>query len=385
MPSQLIDEVNCVSDDVFSYMCSLAMEKCSKKSEKKKASCGGAAMRKRLLIKNFVAQMLAQERQAIKDNGSGHSEDGEDSYNEDESNEECDEGMDVDEGDDQEEDCEDEEESEEYIEDDTSSPQLHLHHHATSHYGGSVVMDTRMDDVNLSMVNARSHITDLYGQHVNNGGRHMQPYFETSRSMEEWDEFHTVPGREYSILDDEEAHCGGVENHYFPMYQSYSAAASAPCSHTAYGGSITDGTTATLPDNFLDEISLTENKKEQAGSENCGPVVVDDHIASANNGGGGCAFASLVNVSSASMKFGGSCRNELSTASASSAYSRSITDLDTNTVVEEDCHHSDFLLQGTTHRSPRKRPFAQDDMYNLTTLSGIPSLLTTSPMKRIKF
>ncbi|KAF7638155.1 hypothetical protein Mgra_00002380 [Meloidogyne graminicola] len=44
-------------------MCNLAMEKCSEKGEKKKASCGGAAMRKRLLIKNFVAQMLTQEKQ----------------------------------------------------------------------------------------------------------------------------------------------------------------------------------------------------------------------------------------------------------------------------------------------------------------------------------
>uniref|UniRef100_A0A914IC21 Uncharacterized protein n=1 Tax=Globodera rostochiensis TaxID=31243 RepID=A0A914IC21_GLORO len=40
------------------------MEKCSRKADKKKASCGGAAMRKRLLIKNFVAQMLAQDRQS---------------------------------------------------------------------------------------------------------------------------------------------------------------------------------------------------------------------------------------------------------------------------------------------------------------------------------
>jgi len=50
-------------DEVFSYLCSLAVAKCSKKSEKKKASCGGPAMRKRLLIKNFVTQMLDQEKQ----------------------------------------------------------------------------------------------------------------------------------------------------------------------------------------------------------------------------------------------------------------------------------------------------------------------------------
>jgi len=73
MPSQLIDEISSVTDDVYAYgdcvayMCSLAMEKCSKKSEKKKASCGGAAMRKRLLIKNFVAQMISQERQNNRD------------------------------------------------------------------------------------------------------------------------------------------------------------------------------------------------------------------------------------------------------------------------------------------------------------------------------
>nr|CAD2126025.1 unnamed protein product [Meloidogyne enterolobii] len=63
MPCQLPEGIENVSDDVFSYMCNLAMEKCSDKGEKKKASCGGAAMRKRLLIKNFVAQMLSQEQQ----------------------------------------------------------------------------------------------------------------------------------------------------------------------------------------------------------------------------------------------------------------------------------------------------------------------------------
>uniref|UniRef100_A0A1I7SBX3 BESS domain-containing protein n=2 Tax=Bursaphelenchus xylophilus TaxID=6326 RepID=A0A1I7SBX3_BURXY len=56
------DDVQPQVDDIFSYMCSLAVAKCAKKSEKKKASCGGAAMRKRLLIKNFVAFMLEQEK-----------------------------------------------------------------------------------------------------------------------------------------------------------------------------------------------------------------------------------------------------------------------------------------------------------------------------------
>ncbi|KAI6197934.1 hypothetical protein M3Y94_01284300 [Aphelenchoides besseyi] len=57
------NDVPTAIDDIFSYFCSLAVQKCAKKSEKKKASCGGAAMRKRLLIKNFVAQMLDRERQ----------------------------------------------------------------------------------------------------------------------------------------------------------------------------------------------------------------------------------------------------------------------------------------------------------------------------------
>jgi hypothetical protein len=54
-----------VSEDVLSYLCTLAMQKCGKKSEKKRAACGGAAMRKRLLIKNFVAQMLQQDRPLV--------------------------------------------------------------------------------------------------------------------------------------------------------------------------------------------------------------------------------------------------------------------------------------------------------------------------------
>ncbi|KAI6230431.1 hypothetical protein M3Y99_01062200 [Aphelenchoides fujianensis] len=63
MSSAPANDVPTAIDDVFSWMCSLAVAKCAKKSEKKKASCGGAAMRKRLLIKNFVAQMLDRERQ----------------------------------------------------------------------------------------------------------------------------------------------------------------------------------------------------------------------------------------------------------------------------------------------------------------------------------
>lgn len=58
MPCHFPNDLNCVRDDVFSYMCSLAMEKCSKKSEKKKASCGGAAMRKRQFFLNKINKIL---------------------------------------------------------------------------------------------------------------------------------------------------------------------------------------------------------------------------------------------------------------------------------------------------------------------------------------
>ncbi|MFH4977478.1 hypothetical protein AB6A40_004187 [Gnathostoma spinigerum] len=54
-------EYSSVSDGILSYMCSLAVEKCSKKEERKKASCGGDAMRRRLLIRNFVSHMLEKQ------------------------------------------------------------------------------------------------------------------------------------------------------------------------------------------------------------------------------------------------------------------------------------------------------------------------------------
>lgn len=60
------------------------------------------------------------------------------------------------------------------------------------------------------------------------------------------------------------------------------------------------------------------------------------------------------------------------------AYRRSITDLDTNTVVEEDDFNNDASTTSSLNavRSPKKRPnpFAQDDFYNLT-LSSSPKRL----------
>lgn len=60
------------------------------------------------------------------------------------------------------------------------------------------------------------------------------------------------------------------------------------------------------------------------------------------------------------------------------AYRRSITDLDTNTVVEEDDFNTDSSTTSSLNavRSPKKRPnpFAQDDFYNLT-LSSSPKRL----------
>jgi hypothetical protein len=48
---------------VYKHLLAIVTVAVAEKSEKKKASCGGPAMRKRLLIKNFVTQMLDQEKQ----------------------------------------------------------------------------------------------------------------------------------------------------------------------------------------------------------------------------------------------------------------------------------------------------------------------------------
>lgn len=39
-----------LSEEVFGHLCSLAVDKCNDKMEKRKAGCGGRAMRKRYIL-----------------------------------------------------------------------------------------------------------------------------------------------------------------------------------------------------------------------------------------------------------------------------------------------------------------------------------------------
>lgn len=50
-----------LNEEVFKHLCSLAIDKVSDKTEKRKAGCGGMAMRKRLLIKNFVNDLCRKK------------------------------------------------------------------------------------------------------------------------------------------------------------------------------------------------------------------------------------------------------------------------------------------------------------------------------------
>lgn len=50
-----------LNEEVFKHLCSLAIDKVSDRAEKRKAGCGGVAMRKRLLIKNFVNDLCRKK------------------------------------------------------------------------------------------------------------------------------------------------------------------------------------------------------------------------------------------------------------------------------------------------------------------------------------
>lgn len=51
-------KLNDLTEEIFGHLCNVALHKCSDKSEKKRAGCGGRAMRKRVLIKNFVSDLF---------------------------------------------------------------------------------------------------------------------------------------------------------------------------------------------------------------------------------------------------------------------------------------------------------------------------------------
>ncbi|KAK6040876.1 hypothetical protein COOONC_21619 [Cooperia oncophora] len=56
-----MDSFAMLNEEVFKHLCSLAIDKVSDKAEKRKAGCGGVAMRKRLLIKNFVNDLCRKK------------------------------------------------------------------------------------------------------------------------------------------------------------------------------------------------------------------------------------------------------------------------------------------------------------------------------------
>ncbi|CAI5439490.1 unnamed protein product [Caenorhabditis angaria] len=61
-----------LTEEIFGHLCNVALTKCSDKFEKKKAGCGGRAMRKRVLIKNFVSDLFKMHKKP----GSPSSSDG---------------------------------------------------------------------------------------------------------------------------------------------------------------------------------------------------------------------------------------------------------------------------------------------------------------------
>uniref|UniRef100_A0A915CST4 Uncharacterized protein n=1 Tax=Ditylenchus dipsaci TaxID=166011 RepID=A0A915CST4_9BILA len=289
------DELKLVTDDVFSYMCSLAMEKCSKKSEKKKASCGGAAMRKRLKENNSTALDDGREMDYSEEN-------------------QLDSGMDVDEDEDEDEDDQEEEEEDEMNEQDSA----HDPQSSSSNHG-----DPEDDHIQESRAQSSyssstiSHSTLCYNQTL------PATFYDstsniTSRScIEQWntDDFHQVPptASEPYILD-EENHCHQPESLLYSLYPQYSSSSPPTSTCSPYSGGINVGA---LPDNLLDDISLWEEKKH----------VQVDCSAELNNES--TALASLVNMVPSMIKIG-SCRSELT---QEIAYRRCITDLDTNTPI----------------------------------------------------
>ncbi|KAI1717880.1 hypothetical protein Ddc_09732 [Ditylenchus destructor] len=399
------DELSLVTDDVFSYMCSLAMEKCSKKSEKKKASCGGAAMRKRLLIKNFVAQMLAQERDYCKDRGINYAEDGcmtsssdHDGMDVDmerpeeiEGDEDMDDEVAEEEGDsrnhsrsqssrgvyeeEEQESDSDEESEEEDSEDDSpaENAQSSAMNHAMCINSSTPVSAqlpslTKHDSMNGMLDSSRmTSAQSVYGNGIQSSGN----FYETSRSCD-WDDFHLVPPppREYILEEENQCH---RESFLYTLYPQYSTTALSPCVSVA-GSTFQTATpmnVGSLPENLLDDMSTMWDEKKTMPSSLDGTSPSSDITHSQD----GCALANLVTMVPPVR----CCRSELSHASS---YRRCITDLDSGgTVVEEDYSSNGTL---SALQSPnRKRPtsaYGQDP--NTDNFAHL-MMLTTSP-KRVK-
>jgi hypothetical protein len=423
MPCRLTENgFKVVSEDVLSYLCTLAMQKCGKKSEKKRAACGGAAMRKRLLIKNFVAQMLQQDRPLVyydegldlhygktENNSDEHDEESEkyhqqehqkgfdyhnkveqghcgggkpnkkgslsDDSESDEEEVEDEEDQDDGEEDEHEAASDDEEEDEDYddpsLYDVNGTSALSMVHRQTdiSHYGDSTNLFYSTDDSHRTI-----QTTPLPSASTLCSG---------NSSMEIWGD---ETSDSYSLLslnstqsrtfNNDPMMTGQDENlFYSTSYQnSYMMSAGTTENHqnqVSLGGYMTvDQSNVGVNDGFIEDVTLCD--KLDKLNDNF-VVSTDDEVSLSN----GTSFTSLVNMNSP-VKLGNQSFDD---PNLLLAYRRSITDLDTNTVVEEDDFSTDdstttTILNNNAVRSPKKRPhsFAQDDFYNLT-LSSSPKRL----------
>uniref|UniRef100_A0A7E4UZT6 SERTA domain-containing protein n=1 Tax=Panagrellus redivivus TaxID=6233 RepID=A0A7E4UZT6_PANRE len=381
-----------VSEDVLSYLCTLAMQKCSKKSEKKRASCGGAAMRKRLLIKNFVAQMLQQQRPL------SHIDEGLDfTYDElraedDEETEQKEDNRQVEQGeldasdkkvssdsesddeeevdDDEEEEADDDDEEEEVSEEEdeeddeqstglsNDSNALSMVHRPMDYYGESSLFYSDQPLSQRTPTPLPSASTLCGGNSSLNSDSLWGDDSSDNYSLLSLN----ASGSHYRFCDpmiapqDENLYSGSYSN-----YLMSSGVADNTHNSVSLGGymAVEQGGPT---DGFIDELGMCD-KLNMPDTDN---FVVEDETLS----DGRCTFTSLVNMNHP-VKMSGSVYDD---PSGILAYRPTITDLDTNTVVEEDDFSTDASSTTTTSstRSPKKRPlsFAQsDDLYNLT-LSG---------------
>uniref|UniRef100_A0AC34QYG9 Uncharacterized protein n=1 Tax=Panagrolaimus sp. JU765 TaxID=591449 RepID=A0AC34QYG9_9BILA len=361
MPCQVPGDGACkfVSDDILSWLCSLAMAKCSKKSEKKKASCGGAAMRKRLLIKNFVAQMLQQERpQVYVDEGLDFTygkvdEDQESQHYQQEMEPEMKNDIEDEEAEEEEE-VSDEEDD---LNDDNSTALSMVHRpNEMVHYGDSNIFYISEDPSRIAPTPLPAASTLC-----SNSNSSLEPMWEDSSDSYSLLSL-TTSGQTRTFNDP--MMNGQDENLFYPSnYQgSYLISTSEGHQSTtsvALGGYMT----VEHPNGLIEDVTFCDKLEKLQDDYS------DDSLSN------GSCFTSLVNVNSP-------VKGNNEDTSLLLAYRRSITDLDTNTVVEEDFDAGvpptshEGSCNGVTARSPKKRPlpFAQDDFYNLT-LSNSPKRL----------
>jgi len=393
-----------VSEDVLSYLCTLAMQKCGKKSEKKRAACGGAAMRKRLLIKNFVAQMLQQDRPLVYyDEGldlhygkseEDHQDESEKHQNlqkldhnkveqgnyggkpnkkgslsdDSESDEEEVEEEEDPEEEDEHDQASDEEDYEDSLYDDNGTTALSMVHRQTdiSHYGDTSNLFYSTDDQHRSIPTtplpsastlcSGNSTMEIWGDDASDSYSLLSLNSSQSRSFND----PMMAAQDENLFYS----CTNYQN----SYMMSSGPTDNNHNQVSLGGYMTVDQSNIVNDGFIEDVTLCDKLDKL----NDNFVTSDDEVSLSN----GTSFTSLVNMNSP-VKLGNQSFDDQNLLLA---YRRSITDLDTNTVVEEDDFTTDNSTTSSLNnavRSPKKRPhsFAQDDfLYNLT-LSSSPKRL----------